>query len=110
VTEPRWGADSPVPRPKPGVVQAEVDGERVLYDPSTRAVARLDRVGSVLWEGLDGVGTVGELAADVAAAFAIERDEALRGILVLLDRLADLGFLTLGSRSRRRVYTRRGRG
>ena len=94
MTESRWRATSPVPRPKPGVVHAEVDGERVLYDAPTRAVARLDGVGSVLWEGLDGEGSVAELAADVAAAFGIGVDEALRDVVSLLERLDNLGFLT----------------
>jgi hypothetical protein len=95
-----WGESSPVPRPKPGVAHAEVDGERVLYDPDTRAVIRLDRVASVLWQGLDGNGTVAELAADAAGAFVIAYEEALNGLTALLERLDNLGFLTT-ERSRR---------
>lgn len=93
MTEGRWLPTSAVPRPKSGVVHAEVDGERVLYDPDTQAVARLDRVGSILWEGLDGSGTVADLVAEVAAAFGIDRDAALAGILTLLEELDHRGFL-----------------
>jgi hypothetical protein len=96
----RWRESSPVPRRKPGVAHAEVDGERVLYDPDTRAVIRLDRVASVLWQGLDGNGTVAEFAADTAGAFVIAYEEALNGLIALLERLDNLGFLTT-ERSRR---------
>jgi hypothetical protein len=99
VTAP-WRESSPVPRPNPSVAHAELDGERVLYDPDTRAVIRLDRVASVLWQGLDGNGTVGEFAADTAGAFVIAYEAALNGLTTLLERLDNLGFLTT-ERSRR---------
>jgi hypothetical protein len=93
VTERGWDAASRVPRPKPGVAHVEIDGERVLYDPATWAVARLDPVGAVLWTALDGEGSVADLAADAAAAFGIDPDEALTGVLRLLEQLDHGGWL-----------------
>jgi hypothetical protein len=89
-----WHGSSPVPRPKPGVAHVEIDGERVLYNPVTRAVRRLDPVGSVLWRGLDGEGTLVDLADDVAHAFRIEREAALEDCLAFVERLDQSGFLT----------------
>jgi hypothetical protein len=93
VSSRTWHPGSPVPRPKPGVADAEIDGERVLYDPDTRAIARLDQVGTLLWAALDGEGTVSDLAGDVASAFDIDKGEALRGVLRLLEELDRGGFL-----------------
>jgi Coenzyme PQQ synthesis protein D (PqqD) len=94
MTERGWHDASPVPHRKPGVAHVEIDDERVLYDPATRAVARLDPVGALLWLALDGEGTVADLAADTAAAFEVEPDEALAGVLRLLEQLDDGGYLT----------------
>jgi len=89
----QWRASSPTPLPKPGITHVEIEGEQVLYDPATRAVARLDRVGALLWGALDGEGAVGDLAADTAAAFGIDAADALAGVLALLDDLEQAGFL-----------------
>jgi Coenzyme PQQ synthesis protein D (PqqD) len=93
VNERKWTGASPVPRPKPGIAHVEIEGERVLYDPTTWAVARLDSVGALLWTALDGEGTVSDLAADTAFAFGVEPDEALAGVLRLLAQLDQGGFL-----------------
>jgi hypothetical protein len=91
----RWRGASPVPRRKPGVADVEIEGQRVLYDPARRAVTRLDPVASLLWSALDGSGTVADLAIDLASAFEVDEDEALAGVLRLLEQLDDSGFLTL---------------
>jgi Coenzyme PQQ synthesis protein D (PqqD) len=93
MSSPTWHAASPVPRPKASVADVEIDGERVLYDPDTRAVARLDRVGALLWPALDGEGTVSDLAGDVASAFGVDESEALTDVLRLLEQLDRGGFL-----------------
>lgn len=93
MTEHGWHAGSAVPRPKPGIAHVEIEGERILYDPDRRAVTRLDPVGAVLWLALDGEGTVADLADDAASAFGVHPDEALRGVLRLLEQLDDAGFL-----------------
>lgn len=95
--EEGWSTARPVPRSKPGVAHLEIDGESVLYDPERWAVLRLDRVGTLVWSVLDGEGFVGDLAEDLADAFSVPQDEALSGLLALLDRLTQTGFLDDGS-------------
>jgi hypothetical protein len=96
VTGRGWHGASRLPRAKPGVAHVEIEGERVLYDPATRAVARLNPVGAVLWTALDGEGTVADLAADAASAFEVDQGDALAGVQRLLEQLDDEGFLAPG--------------
>jgi hypothetical protein len=82
-----WEPGSALPRRDPAVLDVEIEGERVLYHPGYWSTLRLDSVGSVLWTTLDGEGTVAGFAADVADAFSIDPDEALAGVLALLEQL-----------------------
>jgi hypothetical protein len=93
VTGHEWDGARRVPRRKPGVADVEIEGERVLYDSATQAVARLDPVGALLWVALDGEGTVADFAADTAAAFDADPDVALAQVQRLLRQLDDRGFL-----------------
>ena len=79
------------------MVDAEIEGERVLYDHQRWTAARLDPVGSLIWTVLDGAGTVGDLAVDVAEAFSIHPQEALTAVLALLEQLDAEGFLDDGT-------------
>lgn len=96
-------ADAPVPRPKidgsfvpcvrADIASVEIDGERVIYDQSTRAVVHLDAVASVVWLVLDGSGTIDELAVDLADAFGADVDQVKPDVLALVERLAVAGVL-----------------
>jgi hypothetical protein len=88
-----WEAASTLPRRDPAVLEVEIDGEHVLYQPDQWGALRLDSAGGVVWTAIDGEGTVASFAADVADAFSIDRDEALAGVLALLERLDRGGFL-----------------
>lgn len=88
-----FAASSPLPRPGSDVVDVELDGERVLYRAVSDRLARLDRVGSIVWSVLDGQGTVADLAVDVADAFGVELPTATADLIALLDDLEAQGFL-----------------
>jgi hypothetical protein len=89
----KWEQSSALPRRDPDVLEVEIDGERVLYHPEKRSTLRLDSAGSVVWTAIDGEGTVAGFAAEVANAFSVEPDEALEGVLALLERLEHGGFV-----------------
>jgi hypothetical protein len=61
--------DSAITR-TPGVLEAEVDGERVLMHPSDFAYFGLSESGSAVWELIDGARSV----VDIAAVLAQEYD------------------------------------
>lgn len=88
-----------VSRPAPawsrrtGLADAELDGERVLWDPSTGQVARLDRIGSLVWACLDGVATLEDLTEDLSSVFAAPADAVRSDVQNLLFRLVEMGFV-----------------
>lgn len=84
----------PVWKVKAGLGDAELDGERVLWDPETGQLARLDRIGSLVWASLDGVATVGELVADLADAFGVSAEAVRADVDDLVARLSELGLVT----------------
>lgn len=65
-------------RRNPEVLERSLDGETVLYLPSTDAVVVLDVIGSAVWRHLDAPVTMPALSNALAAAFEqpIERIES----------------------------------
>ncbi|HEX2699156.1 MAG TPA: PqqD family protein [Acidimicrobiales bacterium] len=80
-------------RHKAGLGDAELDGERVLWDPETGCVARLDRVGSLVWACLDGESSLDEVTGDLAAGFATPPEVVRRDVVTLVARLSEMGLL-----------------
>ena len=75
------------------VTHVEIDGERVVFDPITRAVFRLDRIGSLLFPFLDGTATIDELVADAADAFSADPQTVRADVVTLVEHLSDLQLL-----------------
>lgn len=73
------------PRRAGGVLEAEFEGELVLWHEGR--LHRLDRVGSLVWSLLDGSQPVADLAAHLATAFTISAAVAARGVRALLGDL-----------------------
>ncbi|HET7486626.1 MAG TPA: PqqD family peptide modification chaperone [Acidimicrobiales bacterium] len=80
-------------RHKDGLGDAELDGERVVWDPQTGGLARLDQVGSLVWGCFEAPATVDDVAADLAAAFEASPDRVRSDVAALVERLRDLGLL-----------------
>lgn len=80
------------PRPRPDLVEVELDGETVVYTPDG-ALHKLDVVGTAVWRHLDGV-TLAELVEDLAALYpAVDRAVIARDVLGYVERLAGFGLL-----------------
>lgn len=76
-------------------VTLELDGEILVYLPATRDVHRLDRIGALVWNLLDGRATVDELVSDLAAAFEVDQDMVRGHVADLLHQLG-AAFLLAG--------------
>ena len=80
-------------RPNPALADAELDGERVLWDPVSGKTVRLDRVGSMVWACLDGATCLDEVSAELAEVFGMGPEAVRTDVAPLVTRLWDLGFL-----------------
>jgi len=76
-----------------GLAEAELDGERVVWDPRTSQVVRLDRIGSLIWSTMgDGV-SIGELLAVLADVFDAPIERVREDVAPFLERLAAAGLI-----------------
>jgi len=85
-----------VPGRAPEVVTVTFDDAAVVYHLGTGEVHRLDAVGSVIWQFLDGQTSVDDLAADFGQAFEVDPDVVRGDIENLLGRLGQAGLLAGG--------------
>jgi peroxiredoxin len=89
-----------VPRPRDSVVATEFDGELLLVDRETGFLNLLDPVGSIVWNCLDGGGTLAELAEELSDAFGAPL-EAVRGdVLEMVRTVGRVGLLAGVARPR----------
>jgi hypothetical protein len=84
------------PRVVEGTHWVQVEDEVVVHNAATRRVARLDRVGGIVWPFLDGTATIEELAADVADAFGQPVEEVLPALATLVESLVDADLVRVG--------------
>jgi hypothetical protein len=82
-----------VPTVRPEVADVEIDGEAVLYDEAHAAVHVLNDTAALVWACCDGSGTVGDIAADIAAAFRMQEASVLADVLDVIRRFAGEGLL-----------------
>lgn len=68
-------------RRSPAVEHVEIDGETVAYDCERNAIHLLNPVATLLWQCLDGSSALGEISADLAAAFERAETEVLTDVL-----------------------------
>lgn len=79
-----------------GLAEVEVDGETVVYDELTGSIHQLDPTATVVWNALDGVVTVRELTADLAAVYGVPVAQIRRDVMALLNTLLAAGLLQQG--------------
>jgi hypothetical protein len=70
-----------------------VQHEAVLLDEGVDRLHVLDRIGTLVWECLDGVSTLDELAADLADGFGVARSVVDADVLALVRSLGAAGLL-----------------
>jgi hypothetical protein len=75
------------------VIDRVVDGEALLIHLPSGEYFSLDRVGTSIWENIDGAKTVRDLAELVFAEYDVDRDQAVADVLRLVEQLADEGLL-----------------
>lgn len=80
----------------PRIVSRRVAGDHLLVPLASRGVEidsifNLNETATFLWEGLDGVATVRDLAARVAQAFDVRVDDAARDAEAFYARLLGVG-------------------
>ncbi len=84
--------ESFVPR-RAAVAAVELDGEMVLARGERGSFYRLDPLASLIWSCLDGSGTAGEIADDLAAEFGANTEVVRQDVVTWIRTLARLGFL-----------------
>ena len=80
----------------PSVVHRQVAGESILVPirgnvVDMQCLYALDAVGKCVWDHLDGVRSVGELADGVVAAFDVALEQALADLQPFLAELLEQG-------------------
>lgn len=82
-----------IPQPRDSVVATEFDGELLLVDRETGFLNLLDPVGSVVWNCLDGVGTLADLAEELADAFGAPVEVVREDVLEMVRTVGRAGLL-----------------
>lgn len=77
-------------------VSVDVDGEILIYHRLTGHAHRLDPIGAIVWQYLDGETTVDALVGDLSAAFGVEQSVVQNDVAHLLERLEQAFLLADG--------------
>lgn len=72
---------------------ADHEGEMVLVDRASGAVHVLNPTAAIVWQCLDGTGSVDEIVGDIADVFGRDRDEVLDAVLEVVRRFGRQGLL-----------------
>jgi len=82
-----------------GVESVIVDGQAVLYDEAAKVLHVLDPIGTVVWQCLDGSGTLGEIEADLADVYQMPIKQVRTDVRRLIRQLEKLELVD-GARGR----------
>ena len=98
---PGGGQAPPIPdtarfKPKPGVIETDLERELVLLDPETREMFSLNATGRVVWRALS-EHPVGALAARITEAFDVSRERAEEDVRRILAELREAGLIAPSS-------------
>lgn len=80
-----------VVRPRQTVEVFPLEDGAVLLDTRTGATVSVDPLGTLIWSVLDGTGTLGEIAADLADVFQAPPDQVEGDLLTLARTLGAVG-------------------
>lgn len=64
-----------------------IEGEAILIDREEHDVVRLNRIGTRIWQGLNGRRTVHEIVDDIQQVFGVSRKQVHRDVLRFLRQL-----------------------
>lgn len=88
-----------VPVLRDGIERQDIDGEAVVWSPISPVPARLDPVGTVLLDVIDGLASIGEIAADVQEVVGLPYDVAQQQVTHVVRTFNDAKLLTTSSSS-----------
>ena len=71
----------------------ELDDEGVLYDASTKAMHVLNRTALLVWQLCDTKEDAEGVAGEIAGRYGISTDDALRDVLLCLQRFQELNLM-----------------
>lgn len=91
--EGRPADDTWAPAVRSDVETAVIDGEMVIFDPTSSLVHQLNAIGSVVWQLLDGSSTVAELVADLAEVFEVPTEQVWSDVRQLLNMMGEQDLL-----------------
>ena len=91
--DPQVIAGTFVPVRRSDVSMAEREGEMVLVDRLTGAVHVLNPTAAIVWQCLDGSGSVDEIGIDIADVFEQEQGEVREAVLEVVRRFGRQGLL-----------------
>jgi hypothetical protein len=78
-----------VPRKGPLTASRVMDGEAVVFMPGKGQVRILNKLGTAVWELVDGERTVSEIVEEICKKYDVEREVAERDALEFLKTLQD---------------------
>lgn len=82
-----------VAKPRETVVATEFDGELLVIDRERGFLSLLDPIGSIVWNCLDGQGTLAELAEELADAFGAPAEVVRQDVLEMVRSVGGAGLL-----------------
>ena len=82
-----------VPVRHPDVLEAEVDGDRVLLSPRDFAYFGLVDTGALVWDRIDGVISIEDLVTTLAAEFGADPDAVRADVIDFVSALDAAGLL-----------------
>jgi pyrroloquinoline quinone biosynthesis protein D len=84
-----------VPRKVPGAEGARFGADYVILDPAGRMLRGLNETGTAVWELVDGVRTVEDIARHLATRFGAPSEQVLSEVRAFLGELEQRGLIAL---------------
>lgn len=93
---PAWTrrqAAIPAPRRRDDLIEEELDGQVVLYEPVTQRMHRLNETALHVWRSCDGRTTTRQIAGRLAERFEVDIETALDDVEQVMVLLAEEGLV-----------------
>lgn len=68
-----------------------IDGNTFIFREDTRVLMKLDQVGSLIWDQINGCRTIGQISEICCNAFNSDREEITSGVAEFVATLVDSG-------------------
>jgi hypothetical protein len=82
------------PLPTPGYAVEELDGEILLFHPSSETILHTNQTGALVWRLCDGERSVADIVAALTAVYPDAATDIAQDVPELLNQFADQGAIT----------------